>query len=116
MVDIFTDVIQNKGGNRAISVNPPHDLDFHITKRGSDWLWAVFACFGLLMVVYIFLFFIAELKGSRITRYAIAPAFLIAMFEFSATSHTLLTWVGLVYKQNSTTLLSTLQSLVWYQV
>lgn len=105
MVDIFTDVIQNKGGNRAISVNPPHDLDFHITKRGSDWLWAVFACFGLLMVVYIFLFFIAELKGSRITRYAIAPAFLIAMFEFFGyfTYASNLGWTGVQAEFNHVT-------------
>ncbi|CCK72142.1 Hsp30p KNAG_0J00590 [Huiozyma naganishii CBS 8797] len=72
-----------RSGNEAIRVNPPHDVDLHITKRGSDWLWAAFACFGFLMVIYIFLFFLAEIrKSKKLTKYALAAPLLISMFEF----------------------------------
>ncbi|KAK1926706.1 hypothetical protein DB88DRAFT_178032 [Papiliotrema laurentii] len=30
-------------GNNALQANPPVDVQQHITVRGSDWLWAVFA-------------------------------------------------------------------------
>ncbi|KAL3233458.1 Glutathione-independent glyoxalase HSP31 [Nakaseomyces bracarensis] len=105
MANVFTDIFQQKGGNRAIAVNPPSGVDFHITKRGSDWLWAVFACFGFLMVIYIVLFFVAELKGSRITRYAIAPAFLITLFEFFGyfTYASNLGWAGVQAEFNHVT-------------
>lgn len=29
--------------NDALQVNPANDVQEHITVRGSDWLWAVFA-------------------------------------------------------------------------
>ncbi|CAI1876044.1 hypothetical protein SEUBUCD646_0C00930 [Saccharomyces eubayanus] len=82
--------------NEALGLNPPHGLDMHITKRGSDWLWAVFALFALILLCYIVMFFIAEAKGSRLTRYALAPAFLIAFFEFFAyfTYASDLGWTG----------------------
>ncbi|EJS44515.1 hsp30p [Saccharomyces arboricola H-6] len=82
--------------NEALGLNPPHGLDMHITKRGSDWLWAVFAVFAFVLLCYIIMFFIAENKSSRVTRYALAPAFLIAFFEFFAffTYASDLGWTG----------------------
>ncbi|CCF57810.1 hypothetical protein KAFR_0D01640 [Kazachstania africana CBS 2517] len=68
--------------NSVLEHNPPTGLDMHITERGSDWLWAVFAVFGVLLILYVCLFFYAELKGSRLTRYSLAPVFLITLFEF----------------------------------
>ncbi|CCC68334.1 hypothetical protein NCAS_0B02500 [Naumovozyma castellii] len=69
-------------GNRAVRSNPPHGLDFHITEQGSDWLWAAFSIFGFLAVVYIGLFFVAEAKGTSLTKYALASTLLISMFNF----------------------------------
>ncbi|CAI4056632.1 hypothetical protein SKDZ_03G0860 [Saccharomyces kudriavzevii ZP591] len=82
--------------NEALGLNPPHGLDMHITKRGSDWLWAVFAVFAFILLCYIVMFFITENKGSRLTRYALAPALLIAFFEFFAffTYASDLGWTG----------------------
>lgn len=71
-----------RAGNHALQHNPPHGLDIHLTKRGSDWLWAVFALFGCLVVIYTVLFFIAQFKGNKVTRFAIAVPFLISLFEF----------------------------------
>lgn len=74
-----------RAGNEAIKINQPHGLDFHITKEGSDWLWAVFACFGCLLVIYVALFFFTEVRSAQtkpITRYALAAPLLIALFEF----------------------------------
>lgn len=78
----MSEVLIKTGGNRAISVNPPSGLDIHLTKHGSDWLWAVAAIFGLFAVVYAVFFFVAEVKGTALTRYAIAAPFLISLFEF----------------------------------
>ena len=58
ILDAFT--LFKRGGNRAISVNPPDDyIGVHITTRGSDWLWSAMSLFGALTVlnfaVYLFL-------------------------------------------------------------
>ncbi|CCF56655.1 hypothetical protein KAFR_0B03580 [Kazachstania africana CBS 2517] len=72
-----------RAGNHALNANPPTGLDMHLTKRGSDWLWAVFSVFGVLLVIYTILFFVAELKNAkRMTRYALAAPFIITLFEF----------------------------------
>lgn len=69
-------------GNRAVDVNPASNVDYHLTSHGSDWLWAVTSIFGALAVVYATLFFVAEHKGTALTRYALAAPFLISLFEF----------------------------------
>ncbi|GAV50321.1 hypothetical protein ZYGR_0U01770 [Zygosaccharomyces rouxii] len=86
-----------KAGNQAVHINRPHGLDFHITKRGSDWLWTVTAIFGLLAVVYVLLFFVTQVRnGSGLSRYSLAAPFLIAFFEFFAyfTYASNLGWTG----------------------
>lgn len=86
-----------KAGNQAVHINRPHGLDFHITKRGSDWLWTVTAIFGFFSVVYIILFFVAQVRNrSSLSRYALAAPFLIAFFEFFAyfTYASDLGWTG----------------------
>ncbi|GCF00765.1 hypothetical protein ZYGM_000383 [Zygosaccharomyces mellis] len=74
-----------RAGNQAVHINRPHGLDFHITKRGSDWLWTVTSIFGFLSVVYVISFFIAQIRNrSGLTKYSLAAPFLIAFFEFFA--------------------------------
>ncbi|QLL34732.1 hypothetical protein HG536_0H01070 [Torulaspora globosa] len=86
-----------KGGNQAVSVNPPHDLDFHITKQGSSWLWAVTSVFGLLVVVYAILFFIAEMRSTSLVRYSLAAPLLVSLFMcfFYFTYASNLGWTGI---------------------
>lgn len=46
-----------RGGNRALEINPPTGVDFHITDNGSAWLWSAFCVFifvGLLMIGLMF--------------------------------------------------------------
>ena len=92
----FAEVVKSSG-NRAVRSNPPHDLDFHLTEQGSDWLWALFSIFGCLAVVYIAFFFIAEAKGTSLTKYALATTLLISMFNafgyFTYASN--LGWAGI---------------------
>lgn len=85
------------GGNQAVSVNPPNNLDYHITKQGSSWLWAVTSVFGFLVVVYAILFFIAEMRSNSLTRYSLAAPFLVSffMFFFYFTYASDLGWTGI---------------------
>lgn len=38
--------------NDALDSNPPN-ADYHLSNHGSDWLWAVFALFGLSLLAVI---------------------------------------------------------------
>ncbi|CCD25470.1 opsin family protein NDAI_0F01510 [Naumovozyma dairenensis CBS 421] len=86
-----------RAGNHAIRSNPAKDIDFHLTAQGSDWLWAAFSIFGCFLVVYLALFFIAEMKGSTLSRYTVGAALLISLFEFFAyfTYASNLGWTGI---------------------
>ncbi|CCD24865.1 opsin family protein NDAI_0E00490 [Naumovozyma dairenensis CBS 421] len=103
MSESFIDV--SKSGNEAIQLNLPTGLDFHITKQGSDWLWAVFSIFGCFLLCYLVFFFYAEIKGSKLTRYAVAPALLISFFQFFAyfTYASDLGWTGIEAEFNHIT-------------
>ncbi|GAV55227.1 hypothetical protein ZYGR_0AS05510 [Zygosaccharomyces rouxii] len=86
-----------KAGNQAVQINSPHGLDFHITKRGSDWLWTVTAIFGFFSVIYVILFFVTQIRDRPgLARYALAAPFLISFFEFFAyfTYASNLGWTG----------------------
>lgn len=76
-----------RAGNEAIKINKPHGVDFHLTKQGSDWLWAMFSVFGCLAIVYVAIFLFTEVRSQQtkpITRYALAAPLLISIFEFFA--------------------------------
>ncbi|CCD27267.1 opsin family protein NDAI_0K00760 [Naumovozyma dairenensis CBS 421] len=76
--------IVNRSGNEALRSNPPNGLDFHITKRGSDWLWAAFAVFGCFLVIYLLSYIYIETKkqANNLIRYSIASVLLLSLFEF----------------------------------
>lgn len=100
-------------GNQAVNVNPSQGLDFHITRRGSSWLWAVTSLFGLLTLVYAVLFFVAEVKGTRLTRYALASPLLISffMFFFYFTYASNLGWTGIQAQFNHVTVANSVTGL-----
>lgn len=93
----MSDYYLKASGNQAISVNPPTGLDYHITKQGSSWLWAVTSIFGVLALVYVVLFFIAEMRSNSVTRYSLAAPFLVSffMFFFYFTYASNLGWTGI---------------------
>ncbi|KAK7693474.1 hypothetical protein QCA50_003042 [Cerrena zonata] len=51
------------GGNQALDVNPPN-ANINLSKHGSDWLWALFAVFGLSLLITVFF----DRKRARGTR------------------------------------------------
>lgn len=93
------------GGNQAVNVNQPTGLDYHITREGSSWLWAVTSVFGLATIIYAILFFVAERKSASLTRYALAAPFLISffMFFFYFTYASNLGWTGIQAQFNHVT-------------
>lgn len=102
-----------RSGNQAVNVNPPTGLDFHITKQGSDWLWAVTSIFGLVTIVYAVLFFVAEVKSTALTRYGLASPFLISffMFFFYYTYASNLGWTGIQAEFNHVTVSNSITGL-----
>lgn len=51
-----------KAGNQVMQINQPTGLDLHITSHGSDWLWAAFSCFGVLLLYNILMLNISKNK------------------------------------------------------
>lgn len=72
-----------KAGNQAIKINPPTGADLHITKEGSDWLWALFAVFGFLSVGYMcMLTCLLMKKKSKLVKYSTLLPLLISWICF----------------------------------
>lgn len=53
------------GGNQAINVNPPTGAVQHITRHGSDWLWAVFSVMALSALI-VFAWSLFRPRGQRV--------------------------------------------------
>jgi len=51
-------------GNHALDLNPPN-ADLHLSRNGSDWLWAAFSVFALSLLVMVFLNFMRP-RGTRV--------------------------------------------------
>lgn len=68
--------------NRALEINPPAG-DSHLTTGGSDWLWAVFACFTLSFIIYYLLSFKAH-NGERVFHYLFTIGLFVGMAAYFA--------------------------------
>ncbi|QLL32164.1 hypothetical protein HG536_0C03330 [Torulaspora globosa] len=87
-----------RGGNEAITINPPTGADFHLTTRGSDWLWAAFCVFITLAILVICLMF-RKAPNERLFYYtAIAPVIFMAINYFTLASN--LGWIPVKAKYN----------------
>lgn len=98
MVSPSNDFIELIKRNRAVDTNPPHGLDIHLTDHGSSWLWAVFALFVLLTLMYAGLYFFYEFtESTQLMRYTMAAPFLICLIQtfhyFTYASN--LGWTGI---------------------
>ncbi|KAL3228952.1 Protein YRO2 [Nakaseomyces bracarensis] len=87
-----------RGGNEAVKINPPNGVDFHITKRGSDWLFAAFCIFALFSIVFIFLMFRKPVHQRLVYITAIAPNVFMAIAYFTIASN--LGWAPVRAKYN----------------
>ncbi|QLQ80421.1 hypothetical protein HG537_0D04220 [Torulaspora globosa] len=87
-----------RGGNEAITINPPIGADFHLTTRGSDWLWAAFCVFLAMAMILIGLMF-RKAPNERLFYYtAIAPVIFMAINYFTLASN--LGWIPVKAKYN----------------
>lgn len=87
-----------RGGNAAMTINPPTGTDFHLTSRGSDWLWAAF-CVFLLLSLFTSGFMFFKPPTERLFYYtAIAPVVFMTINYFTLASD--LGWVSVRAKYN----------------
>ncbi|KAI5457996.1 hypothetical protein BGZ63DRAFT_407309 [Mariannaea sp. PMI_226] len=68
--------------NRALDINPPAG-DSHLSTGGSDWLWAVMACFTLFFLIYYALSFKA-FNGERVFHYLFTIGLFTGMVAYFA--------------------------------
>ena len=87
-----------RGGNEAIKINPPTGADFHITSRGSDWLFTVFCVNLLFGVILVPLMFRKPVKDRFVYYTAIAPNLFMSIAYFTMASN--LGWIPVRAKYN----------------
>ncbi|EDO15075.1 hypothetical protein Kpol_431p2 [Vanderwaltozyma polyspora DSM 70294] len=76
-----------KAGNQAIRVNPPNGVDFHITNRGSDWLFSAFCLFAFFCIILV-VFMFRKPANERLFYYTgIAPSLVMAIAYFTMASN-----------------------------
>ncbi|CCH44173.1 putative membrane protein [Wickerhamomyces ciferrii] len=76
-----------RGGNRAIEINAPTGADFHLTVRGSDWLWAAFCIFIFVTILVSGLMF-RKPATERVFYYTtILPSAFMAVTYFTIASN-----------------------------
>lgn len=93
----FVELVK-RGGNEAIIINKPIGVDFHITARGSDWLWSAFCVFLVMAIILIGLMF-RKAPNERLFYYtAIAPVIFMAINYFTLASN--LGWIPVKAKYN----------------
>lgn len=90
--------LMKRGGNQAITINKPDGVDFHLTTRGSDWLWAAFCIFLVMAMILIGLMF-RKAPNERLFYYtAIAPVIFMMINYFTLASN--LGWIPVKAKYN----------------
>ncbi|SCU83992.1 LAMI_0C05710g1_1 [Lachancea mirantina] len=90
--------LAKRGGNEAITINAPKGTDFHLTSRGSDWLFSAFCFFLVLAGLMIGLSFTKPSRERVFYFTAVAPTLFMALTYFTVASD--LGWVGIRAKYN----------------
>ena len=89
-----------RGGNEALKFNPPHDVDFHITKGGSDWLFSASAIFAALSFVVIVLMFSRHVHERMAYYTAIIPTLSMSIAYFTMGSDLGYASIQALYNRN----------------
>jgi len=101
MSSSFVDIVA-RSGNQAVSLNPPHGLDIHITSHGSDFYWALFSFFAFVGIVFLVLGFVLRPTNERLFFYnAIASLFFLTITYYTMASD--LGWTGIQAEFNHAT-------------
>lgn len=95
----YIDLVK-RGGNEALRLNPAHGVDFHITKGGSDWLFAACAIFLTLAFVLTIMMFNKHVHERMPYYTAIAPTFSMAVAYFTMGSNLGWTSTQALYNRN----------------
>ncbi|SCW01648.1 LAFE_0E04258g1_1 [Lachancea fermentati] len=90
--------LMKRGGNEAIQINAPTGVDFHLTARGSDWLFSAFCFFLVLGLITIGLMFRKPAQERIFYMTAVAPLLFMAFTYFTVASD--LGWTGIRAKYN----------------
>lgn len=88
--------------NKAIEVNKPNGLDFHLTSHGSDWLWAAFALFAFCGLLTIGLSLTKPRTERLFYRNTICSLFVMSVLYFTMASN--LGWTDIQAEFNHVTL------------
>jgi bacteriorhodopsin len=73
-------------GNEALTLNPPTGTDIHLTTHGSDWMWAVFAFFGVISLSFLAGSYYRASKERLFFYSSILSAFFIAISAYTVAS------------------------------
>lgn len=92
--------LMKRGGNEAIKINKPTGADFHLTARGSDWLFTVFCLFMFFAIILILLMFRKPVNERLFYYTAIAPLLFMSMAYFSMASNLGWTPIQALYNHN----------------
>lgn len=93
--------IHKRGGNQAVTINKPYNVDIHITKNGSSWFWAAFCIFTALAMLVIILMF-RKPANERLFYYTgFAPVMFMALNYFTLASN--LGWIPVKVKYKHAT-------------
>lgn len=82
----YLDLVK-RGGNQALRINGPAKADFHITVRGSDWLFTVFCIFTFFCIIAILLMFRKPANERFIYYTVIIPYAVMAVNYFTMASN-----------------------------
>ncbi|RDX43354.1 family A G protein-coupled receptor-like protein [Lentinus brumalis] len=99
--------------NDALDSNPPN-ADYHLSNHGSDWLWAVFALFGLSLLAVIG-WTLATRRGTRLFhQIAIVVLLTGAISYFSMASDLGATPVPVEFRGNGTRQIWFVRYIQWF--
>ena len=93
----YLDLVK-RGGNAALRINGPAKADFHITDRGSDWLFTVFCIYTFACIVAILLMFRKPANERFVYYTVIIPYACMAVNYFTMASN--LGWAPVVALYN----------------
>ncbi|CCD22732.1 Mrh1p NDAI_0A05770 [Naumovozyma dairenensis CBS 421] len=76
-----------RGGNEAVKINKPIGVDFHITDKGSDWLWSAFCIFLFFFIIMVLLMFRKPINERLFYYTALAPTGFMMIAYFTMASN-----------------------------
>lgn len=94
----LTDFYKRGGGNLAVMINKPYNVDIHLTQDGSSWFWAAF-CIYIALAIVLLVFMFKKPANERLFYYTgFAPVIFMGIDYFTLASS--LGWIPVKVKYN----------------